>query len=227
MLLTRWQPPCPSPPTPALLGLQWDPCVTAGWPTCGLRFPRSQPCRGWGFKGMTALYLYICRQRPAKALLILDTCKVRATGGQPAPGQEAAPGRKRVGRREEQRQPLGCEHREQGELLSSFALEHTLTFFNTGPKPHEIWGSFELAVAAGTGPRSQCGGLWLIPAEGQSSGTTRWQTPRAAQNLCVLAGFHLGHIKPNTAKQRWGRIGSVLKQTNKNAFSKARLIDLI
>jgi len=51
--------------------------------------------------------------------------------------------------------------------------------------------------------------------------------PRAAQKRRVLAGFHPEHVKPNTAKQRWGRIKSVLKQTNKNAFSKARLKDLI
>lgn len=134
--LTCRQPPGPSPPTPALLGLQWDPCVIAGWPTCGPRFPHSQSCWGWGFKRMTALYLYICCQRPAKASLILDTCKVRAMGRQPAPGQEAALGRKRVGRREEQHQPPGWESQEQGELLSSFALGHTLRLFSTRPKPH-------------------------------------------------------------------------------------------
>lgn len=51
--------------------------------------------------------------------------------------------------------------------------------------------------------------------------------PGAAQKLSFLAVFHLDHIKPNTAKQRWGRVRSVLKQTNKNAFCKACLIDLI
>lgn len=48
--LTCQHPPGPSPPTPALLGLQWDPCVIAGQPTRAPRFPCSQPCRGWGFK---------------------------------------------------------------------------------------------------------------------------------------------------------------------------------
>lgn len=130
--------PLPFSRTPALLGLQWDPCVrgSVGWSTCAPHFPHSQPCRGWGFKGMTALYLCICHQRPAKALLILDTCKVHEAGEWLALRQEAAPRRKRVGRREEQCQPPGQAQKEQGELLSLFALEHTLTFFNIKPKAH-------------------------------------------------------------------------------------------
>lgn len=49
------------PPTPALLGLQWDPCVIAGQPTRAPRFPCSQPCRGWGFKWQRYIYISATR----------------------------------------------------------------------------------------------------------------------------------------------------------------------
>lgn len=59
--LTCQHPPGPSPPTPALLGLQWDPCVIAGQPTRAPRFPCSQPCRGWGFKWQRYIYISAAR----------------------------------------------------------------------------------------------------------------------------------------------------------------------
>lgn len=56
--LTCQHPPGPSPPTPALLGLQWDPCVIAGQPTRAPCFPCPSPA-GAGVLNDSVIFIYL------------------------------------------------------------------------------------------------------------------------------------------------------------------------